>query len=210
MIPLPSQPLKTRPGRALLVVACAVLGAAVVFVVIAVQALALLAQTMDLAWLRDVAVNTGPLAVAGGAAAGGAAAGGGAGSGDAYFPGTETVVDPSTGTSREPSLYARILWDIDRRLSGRPTDEERYNQIMGDEHLRSQYREELKSRTDTTPNDPPTEPTTPNSDSPAQPADQAGGGDPPGSTSNPQNPEPPDGTLTGGGGGTIHQKAGTG
>ena len=154
----PGQP-DTRLSRSLIVVAFGVVGAAAV---LGLQAPAFVAQAMDIAWLRHVAANAGPVAVVGGAAAGAGAAvggsGGPAGFGDPWVPFKTKMYDPSTGTSRDPSLYERIIWEVDRRLSGRASDEERYNKIMGDENFRSQYRNEQMN---TMPPDPHAEPTAP-------------------------------------------------
>lgn len=80
--------------------AYAVLGAA--GVIVAVNTLAILGHALDLAWLQDVAVNTGPLAVAGGAAAGGAAAGVGPPSGPPLPPGKGGP--PAQTVSRQPEF----------------------------------------------------------------------------------------------------------
>jgi hypothetical protein len=84
MMRLNSGPPYPAWGRRLILMGCAALGAAAA--VVGLQVLAFLGQALDVAWLRDVAINTGPLAVAGGAAAGGAAAAGAAGSGDLPLP----------------------------------------------------------------------------------------------------------------------------
>lgn len=89
-------------SMALIAVGSAVMGAAAV--VLGAHALALLANFMDFSWLRDVAVNTGPLAVAGGAAAGAAAAGAGAGKGPPPPP--EKGGPPAQTVSRFPPLQS--------------------------------------------------------------------------------------------------------
>jgi hypothetical protein len=80
--------------RAWIVICCAAVGA--VAVLVGLLALTLLAQAMHVTWLRDVAVNTGPVVIAGGAGAGGAAAGGGDGGDE---PGNG---DPTPGTPAPP------------------------------------------------------------------------------------------------------------
>lgn len=174
--------------------------------VVAVDALSFLAQAWDVAWLRDVAVNAGPIAVAGGAGAGGAAAGGSPEShaDDPYVPPPTTMYDPRTGTTRDPSWYERLTWEIGRRIEGLPTGEEIHNQT------RSEYHDRMtRSMTETIPDDPPAEPTTPYGDPLDEPPDPADGSgtvqhaDPP-ATSHPRDRGPAPGaggTDSGGSGG---------